>query len=298
MILDKVVKVSISYRNISYYRDKNYDVGLNRTIEVSIGDVNPNSQVKIKAMCDVCKLEVFIPLYKYNKSFFNGLYYSCKNCSHTKLNRDNHKLSESIKKSKKLKYDKITEEIEKNGFIICKKCDTKNDLGNFRKNKNGRYLKVCSECRKKDFKKYYNNLSVEEKRYRKRVYYKNSITQNLWRSILRSYLFRKSLTKLDDTISILEYTSNDLKSHLESKFQIWMNWDNYGVLWQVDHIIPVSFFKECAPISIVNSLDNLRPLDKSYNLSRGNILDTDGYILFEQFETYIKEEYIKMYKNK
>lgn len=77
-----------------------------------------------------------------------------------------------------------------------------------------------------------------------------------------------------------------------------MNWKNYGKIWQVDHIIPVSFFEIHTPIHIVNSLENLRPLDSQYNLSRGNKLDDEGYKLFEKFETYIKEEYINIYKDK
>lgn len=92
------------------------------------------------------------------------------------------------------------------------------------------------------------------------------------------------------------YSSSDLKKHLESKFNQYMSWDNYGSYWQVDHIIPVSLFIESTPIYIVNSLSNLRPLEKNYNLSRGNKIDNDGLQIFDNFKTYIKEEYINLYK--
>ena len=77
-----------------------------------------------------------------------------------------------------------------------------------------------------------------------------------------------------------------------------MSWNNYGKYWQVDHIIPVSFFKDDSPISIVNSLSNLRPLKSTDNISRHNNLDDDCLRLIPYFETYIKDEYINIYKNK
>jgi hypothetical protein len=296
MILDEYIDVYITNRNISYYKEIGYDVSSGKYSTIKINDVNKNSSINVNVRCDICYTEKKLSVQKYYKSLLNSGYYSCKKCSHNKINYSKH--GESIKFYKKIKYDNITNKIENDGVLTCNKCFSELDLKFFKKNKNGRYLKVCGECRKTDFKKYYNNLTSEEKRRRKRIYYRNSITQNLWRSLLRSYLFRKSLTKLDDTISILGYTSNDLRYHLESKFESWMDWSNYGILWQVDHIIPVSYFNDCTPICIVNSLNNLRPLDKSYNLSRGNKLDDDGLLLFNQFQTYIKEEYINIYKEK
>lgn len=77
-----------------------------------------------------------------------------------------------------------------------------------------------------------------------------------------------------------------------------MNWGNYGNYWQVDHIIPISLFIDSTPTHVVNSLDNLRPLEKRYNLSRSNKLDDSGFKIFNKFETYIKDIYINKYKNK
>lgn len=75
---------------------------------------------------------------------------------------------------------------------------------------------------------------------------------------------------------ILPYTSTELKQHLESLWEPWMNWDNYGgrmsdkkKTWHIDHIVPQSKFyfnsmddvqfKECWALS------NLRPLEKFEN---------------------------------
>lgn len=48
-----------------------------------------------------------------------------------------------------------------------------------------------------------------------------------------------------------------------------MSWENHGV-WHIDHIKPVSVFKEDTPTRVVNMLCNLRPIWASENLSKGN----------------------------
>ena len=72
---------------------------------------------------------------------------------------------------------------------------------------------------------------------------------------------------------MLGYTVDDLKRHLESKFQPGMTWDNIGQ-WHIDHIRPDSWFnyssiddeefKKCW------ALDNLQPLWAKENISKGN----------------------------
>jgi hypothetical protein len=69
------------------------------------------------------------------------------------------------------------------------------------------------------------------------------------------------------------YTVEQLKEHLEAKFQPGMSWENYGK-WHIDHVIPKSWweyekpedreFKQCW------SLANLQPLWKIDNIKKGN----------------------------
>ena len=56
-------------------------------------------------------------------------------------------------------------------------------------------------------------------------------------------------------------------------------------------------FKEDTNVKIVNSLENLRPLCKIYNNSRGNKLDEQGLYILSKYKTYIKDVYINEYKN-
>lgn len=95
------------------------------------------------------------------------------------------------------------------------------------------------------------------------------------RAILYHRLKKRGLSKFSkSTFNILGYTLEDLKKHLENKFQPGMTWENYGIEWHIDHIKPDSWFnysstedlsfKECW------SLSNLQPLWAKDNLKKGN----------------------------
>lgn len=78
-------------------------------------------------------------------------------------------------------------------------------------------------------------------------------------------------------LKYVDYTIADLRKHIESKFTPDMNWNNYGILWSLDHICPQSSFvfiengvenfeaiKECW------SLDNLQPMYILDNIRKGS----------------------------
>lgn len=84
------------------------------------------------------------------------------------------------------------------------------------------------------------------------------------------------------------YTIEELKRHIESQFEPWMNWDNHGVYdsltwddndpatwtWQLDHIVPHSTFNytsmEDLSFQECWSLKNLRPYSAKQNIIDGN----------------------------
>jgi hypothetical protein len=73
--------------------------------------------------------------------------------------------------------------------------------------------------------------------------------------------------------SLVNFTVDDLKSHLEKLFTPKMNWDNYGSYWHIDHKLPIVFFNFDSPedieFKICWSLDNLQPLEALKNMSKG-----------------------------
>lgn len=87
-----------------------------------------------------------------------------------------------------------------------------------------------------------------------------------WRALL-SNTKRLNKVKNDRTIKLLGYSALELKEHIKSLFTEGMSWENSGE-WHVDHIKMVSSFDPETPVSVVNSLDNLRPLWAEDNCSR------------------------------
>lgn len=67
----------------------------------------------------------------------------------------------------------------------------------------------------------------------------------------------------------LGYTWAELHAHIEAQFTQDMSWDNWGKVWELDHIIPLSATKYSSlddPLfKAAWSLENLRPLPKLEN---------------------------------
>lgn len=77
--------------------------------------------------------------------------------------------------------------------------------------------------------------------------------------------------------SLVDFTLDQLKAHLEKQFLPGMTWENHGSVWHIDHKIPVAAFNFQKPEDIdfkrCWALKNLRPLWKKANLSKKAKLD-------------------------
>ena len=85
--------------------------------------------------------------------------------------------------------------------------------------------------------------------------------------LIKNSIKYKGYKKNTRTINILGCTIEEFKVYLESKFENWMNWDNYGIYngelnygWDIDHIIPVSSTKSEEEVIKINHYTNLQPL--------------------------------------
>lgn len=164
------------------------------------------------------------------------------------------------------------------------------------------------EKRKKSIKKY-NDAHIEQRRKyylknrdRKILYSKNYIINNRDRVNSQTRNRRKNpIHRLRHDVSVLirhgingekcgsflkkiPYTIEQLKEHLQSKFESWMTWDNWGTYniekwndndmstwtWQIDHIIPHAKFKyssmEDEDFKKCWALENLRPYSAKQNV--------------------------------
>ncbi len=77
--------------------------------------------------------------------------------------------------------------------------------------------------------------------------------------------------------SLVNFTIDQLKCHLEKLFTHGMNWDNYGTVWEIDHKIPVAVFNFDKPehldFRLCWSLKNLQPLNSKQNQSKSARID-------------------------
>jgi hypothetical protein len=71
--------------------------------------------------------------------------------------------------------------------------------------------------------------------------------------------------------SLLGYSVGELKKHLEEQFDSNMSWKNQGFYWEIDHVIPISWFKtKDQQIKHGWALRNLQPLEKRLNFDKKN----------------------------
>jgi hypothetical protein len=190
----------------------------------------------------------------------------------------------------------------------CKVCFTESNKINRNvesmKEYNKQYIKINSE-KIKEYKKqyydnnkekilenrkqYYNDNIEKVKKYRKenkiilsekqKIYYQNRLkndiifkTKENIRKLIQLSFKRNGFTKKTKTHQILGCTFEEFKQHLESKFEDWMTWDNYGLYngelnygWDIDHIIPSSSATSEKEIIKLNHFTNLQPLCSKIN---------------------------------
>lgn len=94
-------------------------------------------------------------------------------------------------------------------------------------------------------------------------------------SCLRSRLIKalKGNVKSRGTMSLLGCSIEELKKHLELKFELGMSWDNWSRDgWHIDHIQPLSSFdlSNEEELKIACNYTNLQPLWAEDNLKKGN----------------------------
>lgn len=145
---------------------------------------------------------------------------------------------------------------------LCTKCKSIKSFTEFNKSlygKNG-LSSICKNCMKiydqqryykqsekyKSYNKKYRTEHKEELNQQRRIRYKryrlNSnfrIIENLRRRT-NTFLKEKS-THFDE---LLCCTTEYLWEHLTKQFKDGMTKENYGKIWQIDHIIPLKFFEK------------------------------------------------------
>lgn len=85
----------------------------------------------------------------------------------------------------------------------------------------------------------------------------------------------------EHTLDILGYTPQQLKARIEFQMKPDMTWDNYGIVWNIDHRKPLALFEfvdkdgnvDKHKLRIANSLANLKPLYVTENYSKNKKIE-------------------------
>lgn len=209
-------------------------------------------------ICKICKKNFKKEgIYKKNK-------YTCKECQKKQLLLRNEFLSTPI-----------------TGVFKCTNC--KKYFKKENKYSYGR-MNLCLECGKNRSREYTNkNKEKINKRIsdRKKIDIVFKLKCNIRRRIHQVFTEKRCL-KQSKTANILGCTFEEFKIYIESKFEPWMNWDNYGKYngtfnygWDLDHIIPLASAKTEEEVIKLNHYTNFQPLCSHINrdIKRDTIKD-------------------------
>jgi len=173
----------------------------------------------------------------------------------------------------------------------CSKCKDVKSIDEFHKKKASKdsYKSICKKCTSEYKKKYRKENADKIRNYRKknkdkireqhreytRERVKNDPLFKIGRNVstmIRNGFRRNGFSKLGNSQEIIGCSFNEFKIHIESKFDEWMNWENYGLYngeinygWDVDHINPMCSANTIEEILKLNHYTNLQPLCSKNN---------------------------------
>lgn len=133
---------------------------------------------------------------------------------------------------------------------------------------------------RKEYLKEYREKNIDKIRKTKRNYERHRKSTdpiykliNNFRTAIYQVLKENNVHKNGHYFEVLQYTPNELISHLENQFKDRMTWDNYGD-WHVDHILPISIhnIQEIGDDEFMKcwSLGNLQPMWGEDNIKKSN----------------------------
>jgi hypothetical protein len=131
-----------------------------------------------------------------------------------------------------------------------------------------------------EYHKQWRSENVDKWRKTKRDYERNRKARDPlyklisnFRTAIYQVLKESNVEKNKHYFDILQYTPEELITHLENKFTDKMSWDNYGD-WHVDHKLPITHFniQEMGDEEFMRcwSLDNLQPMWGFDNIFKSN----------------------------
>ena len=211
-------------------------------------------------VCETCHIE------KDTTEFIGGRRH-CKKCNRAKYNekiKDNFYFKDGVKLCSICNTEKTTYDFRPHR-TYCKKCENKKTYENrkdIQSKKNKEYIKAYQKENKdkinKRMREYNKSRCSSDINYKLRKTIGRLVSQSI-----KLYGLQKSKKSLE----IIGLSTVEFRNYLESKFEPWMNWDNYGLYngeinygWDIDHIIPLSSATTEEELLRLNYYTNLQPL--------------------------------------
>jgi hypothetical protein len=207
--------------------------------------------------CNKCNIEKSLSEFFSDKTRKDGYSYKCKECFPKKIKKQ--KIINGYKNCTKCNNIKHIEEFYKNpgntlGFDPkCKIC--KNE---YRKDKNlnkwnSKYNQTNKEYRKKYFQDNKENIykRLKEFKHKDKTYHIGCIL----RTQLNNYIRKGKGKKHTSVKNLIGCDIEFFKNYISNKFLPEMTWENYGNIWELDHIIPLVDF----------NLNELKEQQKAFN---------------------------------
>ena len=220
--------------------------------------------VRKRSICKLCEKDKRKSYYQKNKDKWTS-YYS--------ENKDH--ISEYKKNYRNINSEEIS--LKQKDYVNKNKESLKVKWKEYRDNNKEKiesWLEENKEYRK-EYKKEYNKNN-KSKRNESRKLKRNSdnvykIKENI-RSRISNFYRYNGFKKKSKTYEILGCSFEEFKLYLESKFEDWMTWNNYGLYngelnygWDIDHIIPISLSVTEEDVIKFNHYTNLQPLCSKIN---------------------------------
>ena len=261
-------------------------------------------------VCNKCNIKKDVTEFYSGRKNTNKFFNTCKVCK-SKIGKEYYNSNKEMLKERSKKYYENNKEMSK----VYRK-NNKEKLLEYQKE----YYENNKEMLKERSKKYYEN---NKERVKKRInayhqknseqfseyqkeYYKNNkerkrkmegrnrknrresdplfkLRCNI-RSLISQSYYNNGYTKNSKSFKILGCSYEDFKEHIESHWEDWMNWDNYGIYngkekcgWDLDHIIPVGSAECEEDIYKLNHHSNIQPLCSYINRNvKRDIIDWES----------------------
>lgn len=209
-------------------------------------------------ICITCNLEKSVDYFQKRKDTKDGYRGDCKDCRSIYLKEYKKNNKEKIKVHSKTYVDNNQEKIKEYNKKRPKKY-------NYRPYDEKRKLY------KKENKEKINLSNNNYRNNRRKIDLTYKLYENMRKMITRS-IKSKKFHKNSNTKTILGCDADYFRNYLESKFESWMTWDNYGKYngefnygWDIDHIIPLSSTSSIEELNLLNNHTNLQPLCSKVN---------------------------------